>query len=195
MIIAGAGVALAFFLNAVSEVVILAALLLRKPPRASAERRLERFLLAIVAGLRYAANAPLLRSVLWRALGFFVFAAAFWSLLPLLVRSVLQADAAFYGVTVGAVGAGAVCGAFVLPPLDRRLGPNGLLGIGTIGTAGVLLTLALLPHRGAVLAAAFCAGVMWIFVLSTLNLGAQRALPDWVRGRGLSIYGGVFSAP
>lgn len=191
-IIAVSGVAVAFFLNAASEVVILAALLLWKPTGAPSERRLERFLPAIVSGLRYAAHAPLLRSVLWRALGFFAFAAAFWSLLPLLVRGVLQAQAPFYGVTVGAVGAGAVCGAFVLPRVDRRLGPNRLLAFGTIGMAGVLLTLAMLPHRGAVLLAAFGAGVMWIFVLTTLNVGAQRALPDWVRGRGLSIYGGVF---
>lgn len=192
LIIAAAGVAVAFFLNAASEVVILAALLVWKPLPAPSDRRLERFLPAIVAGLRYASHAPLLRSVLWRAMGFFVFAAAFWSLLPLLVRAVLQAEAAFYGVTVGAVGAGAVCGAFVLPKIDKRLGPNRLLGLGTIGMAGVLLILATLPYRGAVLGSAFGAGTMWIFVLSTLNLAAQRALPDWVRGRGLSIYGGVF---
>lgn len=192
LIIAGAGIAVAFFLNAASEVVILIALLMWRPRHAPSERRLERFLPAIVAGLRYASHAPMLRSVLWRALGFFLFAAAFWSLLPMLVRSVLQADATFYGVTVGAVGAGAVCGAFMLPVIDRRLRPNRLLAVATVGMACVLLALAMLPYRGPVIASAFCAGIMWIFVLSTLNVGAQRALPDWVRGRGLSIYGGVF---
>lgn len=192
VIIAGAGVAAAFMLNAASELVILAALFFWKPMRTASERRLERFLPAIVAGLRYASHAPLLRSVLWRALGFFVFAAAFWSLLPLLVRVVLQEGATFYGLTVGAVGAGAVCGAIVMPRIDKRLGPNRLLSVGTLGMAGVLLLLALVPYGAGVLVGAFLAGVAWIFVLSTLNVGAQRALPDWVRGRGLSIYGGVF---
>jgi len=93
---------------------------------------------------------------------------------------------------VGAVGAGAVSGAFVLPRIDRRLGPNALLTLGTAGTAVVLLVLASLHSRPVGLGAAFCAGLMWIFVLSTLNVSAQAALPDWVRGRGLSIYGATF---
>ena len=34
-------------------------------------------------------------------------------------------------------------------------------------------------------------GVSWIAVLATLNVSAQVALPDWVRGRGLAIFGAV----
>jgi len=192
LLIAGAGVAVAFFLNAASELVILAALLLWKPAPAVSSARPERFLGAMVAGLRYASHAPLLRTVLWRAVGFFLFASAFWSLLPLLVRSVLEAGAGFYGLLVGAVGVGAVGGALVLPWFDRWLGPNRMLATGTIGTALVLLVLGFVRVPAAALAAALLAGTMWIFVLSTLNVSAQGALPDWVRGRGLSIYGAAF---
>jgi quinol monooxygenase YgiN len=35
------------------------------------------------------------------------------------------------------------------------------------------------------------AGVSWIAVLATINVSAQVALPGWVRGRGLSIFGTV----
>jgi len=192
LLIAAAGVASAFYLNASSEVVILVALLLWRPAQAAASRNPETFLPAIVAGLRYAAHADSLKVVLWRACGFFLFASAFWALLPLLVRTVLQADAGFYGLMVGAVGAGAVTGAFVLPRVDKKLGPNGMLTLGTVGTAVVLLVLASVQVRPVGLGAAFCAGLMWIFVLSTLNVSAQAALPDWVRGRGLSIYGATF---
>jgi hypothetical protein len=41
------------------------------------------------------------------------------------------------------------------------------------------------------LAASLIAGVSWIAVLATLNVSAQVALPDWVRGRGLAIFGAV----
>ena len=43
------------------------------------------------------------------------------------------------------------------------------------------------------LAASVIAGVCWIAVLSNLNVSAQLALPEWVRGRGLAVYVTVFS--
>jgi quinol monooxygenase YgiN len=41
-------------------------------------------------------------------------------------------------------------------------------------------------------AASLIAGTCWIAVLATLNVSAQLALPDWVRGRGLAMYVTVF---
>ncbi len=40
----------------------------------------------------------------------------------------------------------------------------------------------------AALGASFLAGLSWICVLSTLNVSAQVALPEWVRARGLAIF-------
>jgi hypothetical protein len=40
--------------------------------------------------------------------------------------------------------------------------------------------------------ASVIAGTCWIAVLASLNVSAQIALPDWVRGRGLAIYVTVF---
>ncbi len=42
------------------------------------------------------------------------------------------------------------------------------------------------------LAASIIAGVSWIAVLASLNVSAQVALPEWVRGRGLAIFVTVF---
>ena len=44
------------------------------------------------------------------------------------------------------------------------------------------------------LAASLIAGISWITVLSSLNISAQVALPEWVRGRGLSMFVTVLSA-
>ncbi|MEO1331603.1 MAG: MFS transporter, partial [Pseudomonadota bacterium] len=41
-------------------------------------------------------------------------------------------------------------------------------------------------------AASALGGLCWIAVLSSLNLSAQTALPDWVRARGLSVFLTVF---
>ena len=42
------------------------------------------------------------------------------------------------------------------------------------------------------MSASFIAGVFWIAVLASLNVSAQVALPDWVRGRGLTLFVTVF---
>ncbi|MDP2399509.1 MAG: MFS transporter [Burkholderiales bacterium] len=192
LIIVAAGAGAAFLLNALTELVILAAVLLWTPAVVQSPRRAEQFLPAIAAGVRYAMHSAELKIVLLRSAAFFLFASAFWALLPLVVRTVLRAEASTYGLMVGAVGFGAVCGALLLPRIDRHHGGDRMVLFGTLGMAAVLLVLAWVPLRAAALAACLVAGVSWIFVLSSLNVAAQNALPDWVRGRGLSIYGFAF---
>ncbi|PPD13628.1 MAG: MFS transporter [Methylobacterium sp.] len=195
VLIVSFGVAIVFVINGLSELIVVAALLLWKAPPRPARGQPERFLPAIGAGLRFAAASSRLRIVLIRATAFFVFAAAYWSLLPVLVRNVMGGGAAEFGILVSAVGAGAVSAAIVLPYLSRHLGgADGLVRAGSIGTALALGGFALAPSLPVAAAAAFGAGIAWILTLSSFNVAAQSALPDWVRGRGLSIYGLVFYA-
>ena len=192
ILIVSLGVAAAFFLNATSELVIIAALLLWRPAAAAPRKLPESFVPAMIAGVRFAAHSTALKSVLWRSAGFFLFASAFWALVPLVARQTLGGDASLYGMIVGAVGAGAVLGAVLLPTVDAHLGADRTVQAGSVLTAAVLVLLGFVPSQCATVAAGAVAGIAWIWVLSTLNVAAQNALPDWVRGRGLSIYGLVF---
>jgi MFS family permease len=192
IVIVSAGVALSFFANALSELIIIAALLVWKPAIRPKPAQPEQFLPAIAAGLRYAAHSAPLKIVLWRAGAFFLAASAFWALLPLVARQTLGGDASLYGLMVGAVGLGAVAGALALPRMDKMLGADRLVQAGSLVTMGVLGGLALIPSQALAVAACALAGVGWIWALSSLNVAAQQALPDWVRGRGLALYGLVF---
>lgn len=193
VLIVAAGLAAPFAVNAASFVAILAALLWWRP---HAEEKTglppERVFGAVRLGLSFAAASRPLRATVTRAAAFFIFASAFWAMLPLIARDVLAGGPTLYGLLMGAVGAGAVLGALALPVLKARWGADGTVAAGTIGTALVLVLLAVVPVQGVALAAAAVAGVSWIAVLSSLNVSAQTALPDWVRARGLSIYLTVF---
>ena len=153
---------------------------------------MERFGSAIRTGFRYARNNPHLRATVIRSAAFFLFGSAYWALLPLVAREQIAGGPDLYGYLLGAIGAGAVGGAFALPWLKRKLGPDRLVAAGTIGTglATALFGIARDPAAG--LAASVIAGVCWIAVLASLNVSAQVALPEWVRGRGLAIFVTVF---
>ncbi len=85
--IVGLGIVAPFWINAVSNLGVVGALLWwRQAKGASTLLPPERFGQAIGAGLRYARHSPPLRATLIRAAGFFIFASAYWALLPLVAR-------------------------------------------------------------------------------------------------------------
>ena len=83
-------------------------------------------------------------------------------------------------------------GAVALPRLKALLGPDRLVAAGSIGTALALVLYGIAREPLTAFAASLLAGVSWITVLATLNVAAQFALPEWVRGRGLAVYVTVF---
>ena len=189
VITAAYGIAAPFWLNAFSNMGTLGALIWWRPPQHATSRLpTERFASAVRTGIRYARHNPPLRATLIRAVGFFLFASAYWALLPLVARTQIAGGAEIYGLLLGAIGVGAVGGAFALPRLKAKLGPDGLVVAGTVGTAVSLALFGIAHNVVTALVASIIAGISWIATLSSLNVSAQYALPEWVRGRGLAIY-------
>lgn len=193
LITAGFGIAAPFWVNGVSNFGVIAALV-RSPstPRRDSQLPAERFASALRTGVRHSRNNSHLRATLLRAVGFFLFASCYWALLPLVARTQVGGGATFYGILLGAIGASAIAGVFVLPWLKATLGPNRVAAAGSLGTAVALVLYGVARDPFVALTASGIAGVCWIAVLSTLNVSAQLALPEWVRGRGLAVYVTVF---
>lgn len=193
VIIGGMGIAAPFWLNALSNFGVIGALWWWRPPISSGHALpAERLTSALVVGLRHAWYNPHLRATLIRAASFFFFASTYWALLPLVARNQIAGGPALYGILLGAIGAGAVGGAFGLPWMKATLGPDRLVALGTVGTAISLVLFGFARESVIALVACLIAGVSWILVLATLNVSAQVSLPDWVRGRGLAMFVTVF---
>ena len=193
VIILGLSVAAPFWLDAFSNAGVIAVILMWRPaPKALRGLPAERLTGAIRAGVRYARNNRALRGTLVRAIGFFLFASAYWALLPLVARNQLQGGPGLYGTLLAAIGAGAVGGALVLPWARARTGPDGVVMLGEAGTAAALVLFGLAREPWVAVLACLLAGASWISALATLNVSAQTLLPDWVRGRGLAVYVTVF---
>jgi MFS family permease len=187
------GVAAPFWINAASNLGINGALQWWRPPRhGSGQLPAERFMGAIRTGFRYARNNLRLRATLVRAVAFFVFASAYWALLPLIARERIAAGPEIYGLLLGAIGVGAIVGAVALPHAKERFGANRLVVVGTLGTAVALVMFGIARNSATALAASLLAGAAWIVVLTSLNVSAQVTLPEWVRARGLAIFMTVY---
>ncbi|MBR27900.1 MAG: MFS transporter [Rhodobacteraceae bacterium] len=187
-IVAVAGAAAAFAVNAASYVAIITALLRWHP--AARPRTLPREPLgaAFAAGLRYVAMSPNLIRVILRGAMFGMASIAVLALLPLVVREHLDGRAFVYGIMLGCFGLGAVAGALLNARLRARFENEAIARGAFLALALASVTLAL---SGAYLltgAALLLAGGAWVVALSMFNVTIQLSTPRWVVGRALALY-------
>jgi len=192
VLIVSLGLASPFMLNAASHLVIILALVLWRPEVTPARTHHASILSEMAVGLRHVRYNDAMKATAVRALAFFLFASAYWSLLPLIARNAEGGGSELYGMLMALIGAGAVTGALALPRLQAHLSSDATVKVGTGGTILALLALAVSATPIALMGAAFLGGVSWIAVLTSFNVSAQTALPNWVRARGLAVFLMVF---
>jgi MFS family permease len=192
VVVAATNAGAVFVANAVSFVGVMGVLLWWKRPPQESALGAEHVTHAIRAGTRYVRYSPRLRSVLTRTLSFCLFSSALWALLPVIAHDHLGMGSGGYGLLLGAVGIGAIAGAFVLPAARSRWSADHVVAAATVAFVGVALVLAWARFVPLVAFALVIGGLSWIAVLSSLNASAQVALPAWVRARGMATYLLVF---
>lgn len=189
IIIGAFGIAAPFWIDAFSNIGVIAALAWWRPPKPTGTPLPpEPFINALRTGLRHARYNRDLSATLVRATNFFLFAGAYWALLPLVARTQIAGGPTLYGVMLGTIGVSAVSGAFLLRPLRAKFGADRLLSAATVATAAATALFAIAHRPATAVVASLIAGASWIAAVSSLNVSAQVALPDWVRGRGLAMY-------
>jgi MFS family permease len=192
VVIAAIGIAWPFLINALTFIVVIVALLMWRGYRRATPAGTESFLAALCTGLAQARDNAGLRRTLWRSVLYYVNGSCYWALLPLIAREQLSGGPGLFGVLVGCIGAGAVAGALFLPRLRARIGIDRVQQIGQLATAAALLCFALLRIPALGMLTALLAGAAWLAALSSLNVAAQLAMSDALRGRGMALYTAVF---
>ena len=187
-IVAAAGAAAAFLINAVSYVGLIAVLARWRPDLPPARLPRERIGVAMVAGIRYVRLSPPIRTVLVRAALFGFAASAVPALMPLVARDIVGGGPLTYGLLLGGFGVGAVGGALGSRWLRERLSTENLVRVATPALAlGAAATAATGWLALTLVALALC-GAGWVVALSTFNVSVQMASPRWVVGRALALY-------
>lgn len=186
IVVATAGAAFAFGINAFSYVFTITAILFVGRKMASGTHDGSSARRAMITGLRYAAHTRSLRRLLLVGTVFALSTAVLQAMLPVRTEE-LGRDAGAYGLLLGMMGAGAAVGGLALGRLNRRLLSRSIpTSIMLTGTAGVIVGLA--PNLGVAAAGMFTVGIFWVSTLANLNGTIQLMSPDWVRGRAVSIW-------
>jgi MFS family permease len=189
LVIAAAGVAVCFALNAVSFLAVLASLLLMRDRELFPVERAERLptlFRGVREGLAYARRSPRVRMVLTMTMVVSTLGFNFHVLVPVLASETLDAGPEVFGILSACFGLGALTGALLSAALGRASWKALVGGVGGFGVAMLLLA----PQR-TVLA---CAVLLYVtgacFTLWTSHSQSilQLSAPDHLRGRVLSIY-------
>ncbi len=189
-VLAAAGAATAFGLNAATFLVLMLALVAWRPEAARGYSRAprEHLVPAMRSGLRFVAASPAMQAAIVRACAFFFFASPVFSLMPLVVRDQLGLGPEAFGLMLGAIGTGAVAAGFALPSIRARLDRDALvLGASLLSAVGMAV-LALSHHWGPSVVALMAIGAAWITAGSTISAAAQLVAPAWVRARAIAIH-------
>jgi MFS family permease len=188
VIVAALGAAVAFVVNAVSYVGILATLVWWKPKRARSELPPEPLAQAIGAGVRYVALSPHLLAILSRCTLFTVPIVAVPALLPVVARDLLGGGAATYGLMMGGFGVGAMLGALSSAPLRQRYTSDALLRM--LAALACVAVVGIGQSRWVALTmlATVLAGTAWTLSFAIFNIAVQLSSPRWVTGRMLAMY-------
>jgi len=138
--------------------------------------------------LRYVASDHAARRLLIGMALFMTFAGPMQELAPVVARRVGGGPVAL-GFILGAMGAGALVGAWVLQVLSRRGLPRHMaIPTATLAFGAALLLVAVSPVLWLTVVGMLLAGSFWIWILTLTNASIQLSSPSSMLGRMLGFY-------
>ncbi len=191
-LMAGVGIAMCFFLNAVSFLAVIAGLWLMRLPRFVPPAEADSTWAHAAEGLAYVWGHQRLRITLLLFAMVGVFGWSYSVLMPAFATDVLHVGQAQYGVLLSANGLGALLGALTVATIGSRVDRH-RLALGGLGIfSAMLLLLALLRQYSLALPCLVVGGWGMLLFFSTVNTLLQTTTSDHMRGRVMGIWALVF---
>jgi predicted MFS family arabinose efflux permease len=184
LLVALAGANFVFGLNAACFLLVVQATRQWKQPAVLARVSSESFFESFGTIIQYVRYVPGFQAVLVRNFLFALFISGVPALMPVMGLKVLHLTSSNLGLLFTSMGAGSVVSAaFIIPRLRARLSPDCLILFANLLLVVVYVLLALVRQADLFFVVAALAGVGWSLSASELWVAAQRATPDWARGR------------
>ncbi len=188
ILIGTAGIAVCFYINALSYLAVIAGLLAIRRPSFQRPPRTASTLENLREGFAYLWSNRLARTLVSMIAAASILALPYAMLLPVFARDVLEVGAQGLGWLLSAAGAGAFAGGIALASASGRVPGGRLLLASSIGFAVLLGGFAFSRWFPLSLALLAGAGFCLISFTATVNAMLQAVVPDPLRGRVMSVY-------
>jgi MFS family permease len=187
-VIASAGLAWCFGINALSYIAVIGCLVAIKLPKFVPSETRNAALQDFKEGIAYIRSRREVTTLIGIIAVYSVFGFQYLTLMPVIAREVLHTDASGYGLLVTFVGIGAVCGALTLAALSSRIRRGRLFTVSAFSFAILLFLFSFVNDRR------IAAGILVFIGLTMLINGdlangiLQSVVPDELRGRVMATY-------
>lgn len=186
--LASVGAAACFFLNGLSFLFVIAALVAIHPGAMPSRRAGTTMFADIKEGLRFLEENRAIRQLTALAFCATFFGIPLVTLLPVVAKEIYAMGPAGYAFLMAAQGAGSVCGAFLVAGNTFRRGAGKTTIWFLLLFAAALALFSISRAFPLTLAAAFVAGLALLGVVTTVSSLVQLASPETIRGRVMSIF-------
>lgn len=189
VVIAAAGVAWCFFLNAVSFFAVIVVLLRMRPTvRTAAVSANPGFLRSLKESVDYVRSDRMLVAVLTLVAVITMFGWSYTVLLPIYADQILRIGAVGLGNLMMSFGIGALVSAVFIASAESRIRPSRFIYGGmTLFIIGVTI-FALSENVAVSMYSLIIVGMGLIMFIATANASIQRRAPDAMRGRVMGLY-------
>ncbi len=185
-VIAGFGVAPAFWLNALSFVAVIFSLMAISSSQA-VHKRTGNHLNEFLDGVRFICSQPRILDLMFLTLVLTFFAFSAVQIMPAVATDVLHGDARVLGNLLGSAGAGALLGSMIIMPLTAKIKKVGLLAaIATIWTGLWFVIFALSRNIYASMLFLFLSNLLAPLIFITTSSVMQASAPANMRARLMS---------
>ena len=189
-VIAGAGLAWCFALNAASYLAVLVGLfMIQLPARGAMTGRLfGRTGEGVREGLRYIRTTPEISALMKLVTVYSVLGIPYLTLMPVVARDLLKTGAAGYGVLLAFVGVGGLAGALFLAGVGQRFRRGRMLLLSSFSYAILLIAFSLARSVAVARPILLLAGFTMIVNSALANGALQSIVPDAFRGSLMAVY-------
>jgi MFS family permease len=187
-VIASAGLAWCFGINALSYIAVIGCLLAIKLPKFVQSDRPIAPLEDFKEGIAYIRSRREITGLMGVVAVYAIFGFQYITLMPVIARDVLHTDASGYGLLVTFVGLGAVSGALTLAALGPRIRRGTLYRISALTFASLTILFSFVNVRPVAAGVLLFLGFTMIINGALANGILQSSVPDVLRGRVMSAY-------
>jgi predicted MFS family arabinose efflux permease len=188
VLLAVIGAAGCFFVNGLSFLAVVGALVWIRPRPSLRRVEVDGFWRRLQAGLGYVGTHPILRPIMLQTSAMTIFGFPYAVLMPVMAQNVLGVGASGYGAMMSATGLGAIAGALSVAAWGRKLPRGALLLAASLGFAIAVIAFAASRSFPVALATLAALGFAMITYMTVANTTLQLITPDELRGRVMSIW-------